>query len=212
MRQDLACDGVRSWGGIRALSNMPAKVAMIMTACNRLGPHEPSAPLLGYREIECAPRCGAKFRVVVISEERGHRALGAVERDDVLARFDIPPTITWWPEWKAAKHVSRDPQPFCWIPGDRTGQFPGGIGHSVVNIPADRMDQCVTLRGRSTVRDKGSVQRQSQRRKMRGQDRTSVRLKRKIGLQNIICRPAFRKYFVCLRSKVTLREMVKKRP
>ena len=57
-----------------------------------------------------------------------------------------------------------------------------------------------------------ACQRQSQRRKMRGQDRTSVRLKRKIGLQNIICRPAFRKYFVCLRSKVTLREMVKKRP
>ena len=119
---------------------MPAKVTMIMAAGNGLGPYEPSAPLLGYREIERAPRGGAKFRVVVMGEKLGHWALRAVERDYILTRFDISPAITWSPEWEAAEHVGRDPQPFYRICGDRASQFPGGIRHSPVDIPADRMD------------------------------------------------------------------------
>ena len=190
---------------------MPAKVAMFMAAGNGLGPHEPSAPLLGHWRIERAPRRGAKLRVAVTREECRHRAFRAVERNNIVARVDIPPAVSRRPEREAAEHVGRDPQPFCRIGGDGAGQFPGQIGHATVDIPADHMDQRVALHGRPAIRDKGPVQREGQRGEMRGQYRAGVRLKRKIGLQNIVGRPSLGKYTLRLLPQVASRKMVKER-
>ena len=79
-------------------------------------------------------------------EERGHRAFRAVEGDDIATRLDVAPAIGRWSKGEMAKQARRDAHSLGRIGGEGAGDLERRIGHPIVDVPADRMDDLVALR------------------------------------------------------------------
>ena len=79
-------------------------------------------------------------------KELGYRAFRTVKGDDVLARFDVAPTIPRRSKGETAKQARRDLQSLGRIGGDGAGELERWIGHPIVDVPANRMDDPMTLR------------------------------------------------------------------
>ena len=73
---------------------MPTEIAMIMPACNRLGPLQPPAPFLRQRKVERAPGGGTERRRIMLTEEFRNRTPDAVKCHNIAPGLDIAPGIT----------------------------------------------------------------------------------------------------------------------
>ena len=139
---------------------------------------QPSAPLLRQRKIEPAEGLNAKLGSIVLCEELGDRALGAIKCNRAVCADDITPFIARRAEWKGSKEIGGYSETLVRVSRHRARDKQRGFTHLDIDSPADVVDQSVRLGGRGSMLKQNFVQGECGGGQMGREDRAESRLDR----------------------------------